>query len=58
MRDFAHLFCQACLIQEPELAQKSIKEKASEGMLMMPANKPHALDSITRFKMSLIMIKA
>ena len=31
--------------------------KAGE-MLMMPANKPHALQSITRFKMSLIMIKA
>ena len=27
-------------------------------MLLMPANKPHALQSITKFKMSLIMIKA
>jgi quercetin dioxygenase-like cupin family protein len=27
-------------------------------MIIMPANKPHALKALTRFKMMLIMIKA
>lgn len=39
------------------IAGEKFNVKAGE-MLLMPANKPHALQSVTRFKMSLIMIKA
>ncbi len=27
------------------------------GMILMPANKPHALDAVSRFKMLLVMVK-
>lgn len=36
---------------------KAARAKAGE-MVIMPANKPHALKAIERFKMMLIMIKA
>jgi quercetin dioxygenase-like cupin family protein len=43
-------------------AEVSIEEKSSrlaEGdMIMMPANRPHALRALTRFKMMLVMVKA
>ncbi len=28
------------------------------GMIIMPANKPHALQAVTRFKMALVMIRS
>ncbi len=27
------------------------------GMILMPANRPHALDAVSRFKMLLVMVK-
>ena len=41
---------------EITIAGKSIRAKAGE-MVIMPANQPHALKTITRFKMLLTMIR-
>jgi quercetin dioxygenase-like cupin family protein len=53
-------FDAAVYILEGE-AQISISQKpylVREGeMIVMPANKPHALKAVTRFKMLLVMIK-
>jgi quercetin dioxygenase-like cupin family protein len=42
---------------EITISGKSIRVKAGE-MLIMPANEPHALKAIVRFKMVLTMIRA
>jgi len=42
---------------EITISGKSIRAKASQAVLM-PANQPHALKAITRFKMALTMIRA
>ncbi len=34
------------------------REVPAGGMIILPANKPHALRAITRFKMLLVMIKS
>ena len=39
------------------IAGKLVKLKAGE-MTILPANKTHALDAVTKFKMLLVMIKA
>jgi quercetin dioxygenase-like cupin family protein len=39
------------------ISGKAIRTKAGEAVLM-PANQPHALKAITRFKMALTMIRA
>jgi len=39
------------------IADKSLRLKEGE-MVIMPANKPHALKAISRFKMLLIMIRS
>ena len=39
------------------IAGKLVKLKQGE-MTIMPANKPHALEAVTKFKMLLIMIKS
>jgi quercetin dioxygenase-like cupin family protein len=44
---------------EVEISIAGKKNHLSEGdVIIMPANKPHALRAITRFKMMLVMIKA
>jgi quercetin dioxygenase-like cupin family protein len=42
---------------EVSLSEKIYRIKAGE-MIILPANKPHALKAIRKFKMMLIMIKA
>jgi quercetin dioxygenase-like cupin family protein len=42
---------------EVTIAGKPIKVKPGE-MVIMPANKPHALQALERFKMMLVMIKS
>ncbi|MEM3000377.1 MAG: cupin domain-containing protein [Candidatus Bathyarchaeia archaeon] len=42
---------------EVVISGKAVRLKAGE-LTMMPANKPHALSAVTKFKMLLIMIKA
>jgi quercetin dioxygenase-like cupin family protein len=42
---------------EITIAGKQVRAKAGE-MVIMPANQPHALKAITRFKMLLTMIRA
>jgi quercetin dioxygenase-like cupin family protein len=42
---------------EITISGKPFKVKAGE-MLIMPANDPHALKALTRFKMMLVMIKS
>ena len=39
------------------IAKKPYKVKKGE-MIILPANKPHAVKSITKFKMMLVMIKS
>jgi quercetin dioxygenase-like cupin family protein len=42
---------------EVKIAGKPINVKQG-GMVVMPANKPHALHALDRFKMLLVMIKS
>ncbi|MDD5126869.1 MAG: cupin domain-containing protein [Dehalococcoidales bacterium] len=42
---------------EVTIARKPVPVKQGE-MVIMPANKPHALRAVTRFKMMLVMIKS
>lgn len=42
---------------EITISSRPLRVKQGE-MLIMPANKPHALKAITRFKMLLIMVKS
>jgi quercetin dioxygenase-like cupin family protein len=42
---------------EIRISGKSIKVKKGE-MIILPANKPHALNAVQKFKMLLIMIRA
>lgn len=42
---------------EVTISGKSIKVKQGE-MVIMPANKPHALRAVEKFKMMLVMIKS
>ncbi|OGR81352.1 MAG: cupin [Elusimicrobia bacterium GWC2_64_44] len=42
---------------EISIERKPVKVKAGE-FIIMPANKPHALLAVKKFKMALIMIKA
>jgi quercetin dioxygenase-like cupin family protein len=42
---------------EVTIAGKPSQVKQGE-MIIMPANKPHALKAVTRFKMMLVMVKA
>jgi quercetin dioxygenase-like cupin family protein len=42
---------------EIKISGKSIKARAGE-MVIMPANEPHALKAVERFKMMLVMIKS
>ena len=44
---------------EAEVRISGISNKLKEDeMIIMPANKPHSLSAITKFKMMLVMIKA
>lgn len=42
---------------EVKISGKAVRLKSGE-MLVMPANKPHAIRALTRFKMLLIMIRS
>ncbi len=44
-------------VAEIEIAGQPVRVSAGE-MLIMPANKPHALKAVERFKMMLIMIRS
>jgi quercetin dioxygenase-like cupin family protein len=42
-----------------EVKIAGVSNRLEEGdVIIMPANKPHALKALTRFKMMLVMIKA
>lgn len=44
---------------EVEITIASVKHKVGAGeLILMPANQPHALKALTRFKMLLIMIRS